>query len=160
MDLNSLNNSKYLGKQDVPLPGLRLTIGSFGVEQFDEGPKLVVYWQQAGIKPMLCNKANRNRLIDAFGTSNTDAMIGLAVVVYNDPDVEYGGKRVGGLRFRIPRQQLDMGVSPEPGQAHQGPPAPPPAAPARPGPDPALRAQLGRPAAPPAPDEWNDDAPF
>jgi hypothetical protein len=157
MDLNSLNNSKYLGKQDVPLPGLRLTIGSFGVEQFDEGPKLVIYWQQAGIKPMLCNKANRNRLIDAFGTSNTDAMIGLAVIVYNDPNVEFGGKRVGGLRFRIPQQQLA-----DPPQAEPEPPA----APARPGPDPALRAQLGRqappqrPAPPPIPEEWVDDVPY
>lgn len=101
MDLNALNNSKFLAKGDVGEAGRVLTIAGFGFETLKDGepPKLVVKFIEGG-KPLVCNKTNRNRLIAAMGTSNTDQMIGRKIEVFFDPMVEYGGQLVGGLRIR------------------------------------------------------------
>ena len=50
----------------------------------------------------LLNKENTRTLIDAFGTQETDEWVGRFVEVYFEPNVTFGGKRVGGLRVRIP----------------------------------------------------------
>jgi hypothetical protein len=101
MDLRALDKSKYLKGTDLPANGVIATIGGFSIEQFDEGPKLVINWAApAGLKPMLCNKTNRQRLMAITGTSNTDLMIGAQVWVYFDQFVEYGGKMVGGIRLK------------------------------------------------------------
>ncbi len=60
--------------------------------------KLVI--MLSGQKVVL-NKTNTGTLIDAFG-DETDDWIGQEIEAYFDPDVTFGGKRVGGLRIRIP----------------------------------------------------------
>lgn len=101
MDLNAFSSSKYLSKTDMPEQGLTLTIGAFGVETMqDQRKKPWVSWLEPGIKPMLLNKTNINRLKQILGTSQTEGMIGKRVVVYNDPMIEMQGQIVGGLRVR------------------------------------------------------------
>lgn len=147
MDLKTLDQSRFLRGDNLPPGGLVATIGGFALEQFDEGSKLVITWANPGLKPMLCNKTNRQRLMAMMGTSDTQQMIGRQVWVYYDQFVEYAGKMVGGLRLK---------EAPTPPQAAQEPaqapitaaPAPTPA-PAQRGPqklppDPAVADALAR----------------
>lgn len=50
-------------------------------------------------KRLLLNSSNLNWLIFHFGTE-TDDWIGKKVDLFVDPDVEMGGRKVGGLRLR------------------------------------------------------------
>lgn len=51
-------------------------------------------------KPMVLNSTNIKRLARACGSDDTDDWTGKRVMVYVDPDVEFGGNVVGGLRIR------------------------------------------------------------
>lgn len=51
-------------------------------------------------KPMVLNSTNIKRLAKACGSDDSDDWIGKKVIVYVDPDVEFGGNVVGGLRIR------------------------------------------------------------
>jgi hypothetical protein len=100
MKFSELSSSKYLAKTDVPAQGINLTIASFSLVQLDDGKKPAMAFLEANVKPLLLNATNRNRLTDMFGTDDSQQMIGQRVNVYNDPNVEMGGKLVGGLRVR------------------------------------------------------------
>lgn len=143
MDLDQFDGSNYLGKTDLPPEGATLTIASFSMADMRDGTKkLCISWRESTAKPMLVNKTNLRRLKNIFGTSDSNAMLGKRIRVANDPNVEFGGVPVGGLRiYALPKPAANA----EPAE-----PAAPAAAPgtARPGPDPELRARL------------NDDIPF
>lgn len=55
-------------------------------------------------KPMVLNSTNIKRLARFCG-DDTDDWVGKAVVLYVDPDVEFGGNVVGGLRIRAAKNQ-------------------------------------------------------
>ncbi len=50
-------------------------------------------------KPLVLNSTNIKRLARALG-DDTDDWIGKQVVLYVDPDIEFGGNVTGGLRIR------------------------------------------------------------
>ena len=101
MDLNAFNASKYLAKTDIPAHGLTLTIAGFGIAEMQDGSKKPsVSWVEVGMKPMLLNKINRQILATAFGTTDTEKMLGRRIQVFNDPTVSMQGQMVGGLRLR------------------------------------------------------------
>lgn len=50
---------------------------------------------------LLLNKENARTLIDGFETDETDEWVGRQFEAYYEPDVRFGGKRVGGLRVRM-----------------------------------------------------------
>jgi len=101
MDLNAFNSSKYLAKTDIPAHGLTLTIAGFGIAEMQNGEKKpCCSWVEVGMKPMLLNKINRQILATAFGTTETDKMVGRRIQVFNDPTVSMQGQMVGGLRLR------------------------------------------------------------
>ena len=102
MDLNDFTQSKYLAGKDVPLTGLTLTIAGFDIAQLQDGTsKPAMRFLQAGIKPMLLNRTNRDFLVISFGTSQTEALIGQRVGVFFDLTVKGPtGAKVGGLRLR------------------------------------------------------------
>ena len=56
-------------------------------------------------KPMILNKTNIRRLEKIFASDNTDDWTGKQCVVFFDPDVEFGGEIVGGLRVRAQKSQ-------------------------------------------------------
>ena len=56
-------------------------------------------------KPMVLNSTNIKRLAKACQSEDTDDWIGKQVVLYVDPDVEFAGNVVGGLRIRAHKQQ-------------------------------------------------------
>ena len=57
------------------------------------------------LKPLILNATNIRRCVAAFVTSETDEWIGKSIVVYDDPEIEFGGKIVGGVRLRaVPKK--------------------------------------------------------
>jgi len=52
------------------------------------------------LKPMIMNATNIRIAVAAFGTAETDEWIGKRIIVYDDPQIEFGGKVVGGVRLR------------------------------------------------------------
>ena len=105
MDLDKLvpSESKYLAKEDVGTEGMNLTIKGFKRETVGSGKdadeRAVVFWEE-DVKPMVLNKTNKNRIKHYLGVSTSEEAAGKVVNAYNDPDVEYGGEIIGGLRLR------------------------------------------------------------
>jgi hypothetical protein len=127
-DLNSLSfdalvpsKSKYLAKEDVGEDGLDLTVRGFKREVVEgdhgEEEKIVLYFSEPNIKPMILNRTNSGRLSIATGCKNAGEARGKKVNVYNDPFVEFGGKVVGGLRIRKAQGEVLPPKKPEPPQA-------------------------------------------
>ena len=95
--------SEFLTKDDVTQAGVIVTVLKFTQHNFakeNEEPELkpVVHWAEAAVKPMACNKGNWNVIGEGCATLG-DAK-GKQFVVYNDPNVKFGDKVVGGLRIR------------------------------------------------------------
>ena len=101
MNFDDLKTSKYLAQKDVPDAGLDLTIGSFDmVTMKDNSQRVALSFREPGVKPMLVNATNRNRLTALCKTSESRNMLGHRINVWADPTVEMGGELVGGLRIR------------------------------------------------------------
>ena len=112
-DLDELvpSESNYLAKEDVGVAGKNLTIAKFVRETVGQGKdaneRAVLYFTEPNIKPMVLNKTNKNRIKHFLQATTAEEVIGKQVNVYNDPDIEYGGEIVGGLRIRgstVPQQ--------------------------------------------------------
>lgn len=90
----------YLQKEDVPNP-IVCTISGATEEQLDENErhKLVLQFKELE-KGVVMNVTNINTLIFELKTDDTDAWVGNRVEMYVDTDVTFGGKKVGGIRFR------------------------------------------------------------
>src|SRR4051812_605670 len=105
MKVSQLFPSKYLKKEDVPSP-VTLTIQKFAMETIkgDKGEetKPVIHFM-GGAKPMVVNTGNATLLDELYG--DTDNWAGKQITVYTDPNVMFGGKRIGGLRLRKPEEQ-------------------------------------------------------
>ena len=110
-DLNSMSfdqlvpkNTLYLSRHDVGEDGVILTIKGFKQETLksDSGDeqKIVMYFQEAGYKPMVLNSTNSQILGKITGCATAGEARGRQVVVYDDPTVSFGGKATGGLRLK------------------------------------------------------------
>ncbi|HXI50305.1 MAG TPA: hypothetical protein VNH84_02335, partial [Candidatus Saccharimonadales bacterium] len=54
-------------------------------------------------KPLVLNSTNIQVCQNICGSDDTDHWIGKRIVLYDDPNVSYQGKLVGGIRVRAPR---------------------------------------------------------
>ena len=102
MKIGEMIESKYLKQSDVD-DEMNVTVQSLkkvNVARDDEDPEYrwTVKFQEFG-KPMVLNVTNLKRLAKALG-DDTDDWIGQQVVLYVDPDIEFGGNVVGGLRIK------------------------------------------------------------
>jgi hypothetical protein len=102
-NVDDMSESKYLKQSDVG-DGKILTIA--GVKKVnvalpDEEPEYKWTLEfEHGVKPMVLNKINRERIALYLGARDTDLWLGKKILVWADPDVEYGGKITGGLRVK------------------------------------------------------------
>jgi len=102
MKIGDMIESKYLKQSDVPDPVI-VTLHSLkkvNVARDDEDPEYrwtVKFAELA--KPMVLNVTNLKRLAKALG-DDTDDWLNKQVECYTDPDIEFGGNIVGGLRLR------------------------------------------------------------
>ena len=102
----SLSKSKYLKKEEVETPVLA-TIQAVKKEDLamagqKEDLNWVLYFEE-NIKPMVCNITNCRRVARINGSGDIEDWPGTKIVIYNDPDVEFGGKITGGVRIRKPK---------------------------------------------------------
>ncbi len=84
-----------------------LTIKDWEVVEFKDQKTDILQKKLALIvdddQKLLLNKENTRTLIEMFGTQETDDWVGREIEVYYEPNVTFGGKRVGGVRVRPPR---------------------------------------------------------
>lgn len=102
MKITEMMESKYLRQQDVD-GEVMVTVQSIkkvNVARDDEDPEYrwtMKFKEHA--KPMVLNVTNLKRLAKALG-DDSDSWIGEQIMLYVDPDIEFGGNVVGGLRLR------------------------------------------------------------
>jgi len=107
MNANEMIPSKYLKQSDIDGEKL-VTVKSLkkvNVARDDEDPEYrwTIRFQEFE-KAMVLNSTNIKRMAKALG-DDTDSWIGGQVTLYVDPDIEYAGNVVGGLRIRgLPRK--------------------------------------------------------
>ena len=63
--------------------------------------KLVIYSKEDP-RGLVLNKTNLDFLIQTTGTDETDEWTGKTFELFHNPNVFFGGKRVGGLQLRLP----------------------------------------------------------
>ena len=108
MNLSDLKQSKFLKKEDVANPVLvtisRIAQENVASEGQEPDAKCVVYFQELD-KPMVLNSTNGQIIARIAGvdTNIERSWIGTRIVLFNDPNVSYGGKLVGGIRVRAPK---------------------------------------------------------
>lgn len=135
MHVSQLKQSKFLTRADVG-SGILVTINKITQENVaKEGApeefRWCIHFDEIE-KPAVLNSTNGQIIAGITKNEDTDNWIGHKIVLYDDPNVSFGGKLVGGIRVRAPRQQ-----KPAPAPAKQ---------PSRPAPAPdAYDAQPGEP---------------
>lgn len=102
MKLDDMFESKYLKQSDVDGEVIVTCVGVKRANMAREGDepeyRWIVKWAEYD-KPMVINATNIKRLFKYLG-NDTDEWKGGKVVLYVDPDIEFGGKVVGGLRVK------------------------------------------------------------
>jgi len=74
-----------------------LTVTTVGAVEFNDGRKAAVSFQETQ-RRLLLNKSNIRRLVEALAELDMALWTGCRVVIYHDPDIEFSGRRVGGIR--------------------------------------------------------------
>ena len=103
-----ITTGRFLKKDDCSEEGELHTITevveeNVAPEDKNEDIKWVMHFEDA--KPLILNATNINRCTQAFGTNQSEAWAGKQIIVYADPDIEFGGKIVGGVRLRAVKGQ-------------------------------------------------------
>lgn len=106
MKRNHAFPGNYLAKDDVADP-ITAVVGTVNLEpvkcEHGDEHKPVMRFRNDQLKPLILNLVNWQTIEDAYG-DDSDAWIGKPIEVYCDPSVMFGGRRVGGVRVRIPKQ--------------------------------------------------------
>lgn len=108
MKIGDMIESKYLKQSDVD-EEMAVTIAGLkkvNVARDDEDPEYrwTVKFDEFP-KPMVLNVTNLKRLAKSCG-DDTDDWMGKTVILYVDPDIEFGGNVVGGLRIKAARKTV------------------------------------------------------
>ena len=97
--------SQYLKKEDLsdPVDTELLWVKEEKVTPPGKGTntRLVAYFEGLS-KGLVLNTANCETLTEITGTDDPKEWKDLALQLYVDPDVTYGGKKIGGIRIRKP----------------------------------------------------------
>jgi hypothetical protein len=108
MHVSQLKQSKFLTRADVG-KGLLVTIREIFQENVaKEGAPEELRWCLSfdeAEKPMVLNSTNGQIIAAITKSEDTDRWPGHKIVLYDDPNVSFGGKLVGGIRCRAPRNQ-------------------------------------------------------
>jgi hypothetical protein len=99
--------SKFLKKEDVEPPVLvtidRVAQNNVAMQGADPEMKWCLYFLELD-KPMVMNSTNIHLAGSICGSDDTDDWAGKQVVLYNDPNVSFGGKLTGGIRLRASKK--------------------------------------------------------
>lgn len=107
MHVSELKESKFLRKEDCGA-GILVTVHSVSQQNVaKEGAPEEMKWVlhlNEHEKPLVLNSTNGQIIAKITGSEDSDAWTGAELVLYNDPNVSFGGKLVGGVRARAPRK--------------------------------------------------------
>ena len=99
-----ISTGKYLKRESVTAEGEVHRVVKCAEEEInssDGGSETKWILHLSDLKPLIMNATNIRRCIAAFGgDSETNHWPGKSIVVYDDANVEFGGKVVGGVRLR------------------------------------------------------------
>lgn len=104
--------SSYIGKDDVQSPviaRIKEVIQEMVSGDDTKENKPVMHFADSNLKPMILNTTNWTVCEEAYGLDSDD-WTGKPVEIYVDPSVMYAGKRVGGVRLRIPNGQAHSNI--------------------------------------------------
>ena len=118
-NIHDLKESRFVTQHEVE-PPVFVTIS--GYEQINvavSGAEPEYRWclnfQQLD-KPMTLNSTNGQMIAAITGSEDFDDWIGKNIVLYRDPNISFGGRVVGGIRIRAPKEgyQPPIQTAPEP----------------------------------------------
>ncbi len=103
MRIGEMKSSKFLKKEDAGT-GKLVTIAKLDQQNValdDQEPEMkwVIHFQEFD-KGMALNWTNIQLIAKALGSDETNDWLGKKIVIYDDPNVSYGGKLTGGIRVR------------------------------------------------------------
>ncbi len=104
--IHDLKQSNFLTRQDAGR-GILVTIRGFdqknvAKEGAPEDLKYVLHFNEVE-KPLVLNSTNGQIIASITKSEDFEGWIGKQIVLYDDPNVSFGGKLVGGIRVRAPR---------------------------------------------------------
>lgn len=106
--LHEMMESKFLKKEEVEPAVLatiaRISKANVAKEGADPEYKWTMAFEELD-KPMVLNSTNLQMIAVICGSEDSDDWVGQKVVLYNDPNVSFGGKITGGIRVRKPKNQ-------------------------------------------------------
>ncbi len=109
MNISEMSTSNYLKREDVN-PAILVTVAR-DVEKKDvsmaDQPadmKFCLHFIEVD-KPLVLNQTNQQLVAMATGSTETTQWIGKKIVLFDDPNVSFAGKIVGGIRVRAPKNQ-------------------------------------------------------
>ena len=110
MRIGEMKQSKYIKKEDVG-QGKLVTIADLqeqNVAMEDQPPEMkwVIHFHEFQ-KSMVLNWTNIQLIAKALGTEETDEWKGKKIVLFEDANVSFGGKLIGGIRVRAARLKPD-----------------------------------------------------
>jgi hypothetical protein len=115
--INDLKKSKFLKKEDFPKPALLTVAGYEEVNVAMEGAEPEMRWAltfNEVEKPWICNSTCGQIISGFLGSGDFDDWIGKKIVLYNEPNITFGGRLVGGIRVRAPRVSIAAATAPVP----------------------------------------------
>ena len=107
--VHEMVESKFLKKEDVGY-GVLATIKEFSQENVamqgaDPEMKWTMHFEELD-KPLVLNSTNLQICKMVFQSDDTDDWAGKQIVLYTDHNVSFGGKLVGGIRLRAPKNKV------------------------------------------------------
>ena len=88
---------KESGEQTLTIKGCQLE--NVAPEDKPEEKKWVVYFNETDSGVVL-NSSRLEQLVNVFGTNESEQWYGKKVMVYCDPNIKFGGKKIGGVAFK------------------------------------------------------------
>lgn len=113
--------SQYVSASDLEKPWL-VVIDQVTEEDVGNDRKPVLYGEDAR-HVFVLNPTNISQLTQLLKSDDSDQWLGKMIVAYNDRSVMFGGKRVGGIRFRLPKEGTTRPPRPEVRRVTPGSPA-------------------------------------
>lgn len=108
MHIGQMSTSRFFKSADFPQPQMftiaRVTQYNTAQDNQPEEMKWCLEFEESE-KALVLNKVNIELAAIACGSQETDEWIGKKIVLFNDPTVAFGGKLVGGVRIRAPKNQ-------------------------------------------------------
>jgi hypothetical protein len=118
-------DTKYIQKSDLENPVL-VTIKEVSEDDVSGSNdpsriKYVIHFEE-NYDPWVPNIGSLEEIKSIAGTGDVDRWGGTVIVLYVNPEVEYAGKRVGGIRCRPPKPGYSQQAQIEESQIDETPP--------------------------------------